>query len=74
MKTGERKSDHIQINLTRDIQSGLANGFEKYHFLHCPLPEFDFKEIDTSVTLFGKKLKFPLMISSMTGGTHRGAG
>jgi isopentenyl-diphosphate delta-isomerase len=66
-----RKSEHIQINLERDVRSGLSNGLERYHFLHEALPDLTFDEIDTSLTLFGKKLAAPILVSSMTGGTEQ---
>lgn len=64
-----RKSDHIQINLDRDVQSGLTTGLEKYRFVHNAIPELDFQNIDLGQTLFGRVLYSPLLISSMTGGT-----
>lgn len=45
------------------------NGFENYRFIHNPIPEIDFDEIDVSTCFLGKKLKSPLLISSMTGGS-----
>jgi isopentenyl-diphosphate delta-isomerase len=68
----QRKSDHIQINLDEDVDfRSLTTGLEKYHFLHQALPEIDLAQIDTSVSFFGKELKAPLLISSMTGGTEQ---
>ncbi|MCW5873484.1 MAG: type 2 isopentenyl-diphosphate Delta-isomerase [Anaerolineales bacterium] len=67
--TGARKADHIRINLEEDVRSGLTTGFEKYSFLHNALPELNLDEIDLSVQVFGKQLRSPLLISSMTGGT-----
>lgn len=66
----ERKDDHIKINLERDVRSALTNGLEKFHFIHEALPELNLGEIDTSLSLFGKKLSAPILISSMTGGTE----
>jgi isopentenyl-diphosphate Delta-isomerase len=69
--TESRKADHIRINLERDVQfRRLTTGFERYRFMHQALPELDLAEIDTSVTLFGKLLSAPILISSMTGGTE----
>jgi isopentenyl-diphosphate delta-isomerase len=66
----ERKVDHIRINLERDVQfPHLTTGLERYRFLHQALPELNLSEIDTTVSLFGKTLKAPLLVSSMTGGT-----
>lgn len=67
--TGARKADHIRINLEEDVRSGLTTGFEKYSFLHNALPELDLAEVDLAVQIFGKQLKSPILISSMTGGT-----
>jgi isopentenyl-diphosphate delta-isomerase len=64
-----RKSEHIKINLEQDVQSGLTNGLERFHFVHEALPELDLELVDTSLTLFGKKLSAPVLVSSMTGGT-----
>jgi isopentenyl-diphosphate delta-isomerase len=66
-----RKADHIRINLDEDVASRLTNGLERYRFMHQALPEIDASEIDTSLTLFGKPLGGPLLISSMTGGTEQ---
>ena len=65
-----RKSDHIKINLEQDVRSGLTNGLDRYHFIHEALPELDLDKVETSFTLFGKKLAAPILISSMTGGTE----
>ncbi|MBI1856437.1 MAG: type 2 isopentenyl-diphosphate Delta-isomerase [Chloroflexi bacterium] len=67
----ERKADHIKINLERDVRSALTTGLENYHFIHEALPELNLDEVDTSLTLFGKQLDAPILISSMTGGTHQ---
>ncbi|MBN1890888.1 MAG: type 2 isopentenyl-diphosphate Delta-isomerase [Thermoflexales bacterium] len=68
---GNRKADHIRINLEEDVASGLTTGLEHYHFLHQALPELDLGRVDTSLVLLGKRLAAPLLISSMTGGTPR---
>ena len=66
----ERKSDHIKINLEQDVRSALTTGLENYHFIHEALPELDLDRIDPSLSLFGKRLAAPILISSMTGGTE----
>lgn len=68
----QRKSDHIRINLEEDVNfHQLTTGLENYHFLHQVLPEIDLARVDTSVSFLGKKLRAPLLISSMTGGTDQ---
>lgn len=71
--TTSRKADHIQINLDNDIQSDLATGLEKLHFIHQALPEIDLDDVEISQQLFGKHLTAPILISSMTGGTQNAA-
>jgi len=68
-----RKSDHIRINLEQDVSSGLTTGLERYRFIHRALPELDLNDVDLSQEIFGKKVKAPLLISSMTGGTQEAA-
>jgi isopentenyl-diphosphate Delta-isomerase len=65
----QRKADHIKINLEQDVRSGLTSGLEDYGFIHEALPELDLNDVDTTLSLFGKKLHSPILISSMTGGT-----
>lgn len=65
----QRKADHIKINLEQDVRSALTSGLENYHFVHEALPELDLNRLDTSLSLFAKKLSSPILISSMTGGT-----
>jgi len=67
----QRKADHIKINLEEDVRSALTTGLEKYHFTHEALPELDLERVDTSLSLFGKPLTSPILISSMTGGTAK---
>ncbi len=65
-----RKTEHIRINLEKDVQfPRLSTGLEHYRFMHQALPEIDLRDVDSRVTLFGKTLNAPILISSMTGGT-----
>src|SRR6266545_3426798 len=65
----QRKADHIKINLEKDVRSALTSGLENYRFIHEAMPELDLNRIDTTLSLFGKKLNSPILVSSMTGGT-----
>jgi isopentenyl-diphosphate delta-isomerase len=72
MTIENRKADHIRINLDEDVGfDRLTVGFERYRFIHQALPELDLKAVDLTTRLFGKTLKAPLLISSMTGGTDQ---
>ncbi|MGB1286957.1 MAG: type 2 isopentenyl-diphosphate Delta-isomerase [Aggregatilineales bacterium] len=67
--TESRKVDHIKINLEENVDfPRLTTGLERYRFMHSAVPELNLADVDTSTTLFGKKLSSPLLISSMTGG------
>lgn len=67
MKTAKRKLEHLRICLSEEVESGY-NGLEDVMFLHEATPEIDFSEIDCSVQFLKKKLSFPFLIASMTGG------
>jgi isopentenyl-diphosphate delta-isomerase len=65
----QRKADHIRINVEEDVSfRNLTTGLDEYYLMHEALPELDFAAVNTEVALFGKALKTPLIISSMTGG------
>lgn len=71
-QTEKRKADHIRINLEEDVQfPHLTTGLERYALRHQALPDLDLQDIDTTLSLFGRKLHYPLLISSMTGGTEQ---
>ncbi len=71
VSTENRKTEHIRINLEKDVQfPRLSTGLENYRFLHQALPELNLREIDSTITLFGKTLSAPIVISSMTGGAE----
>ena len=68
-RTSSRKQQHVEITLAKDVSFRTKSaGFERFEFLHNALPELNFSEIDMSASFLGKKLSFPLIISSMTGG------
>ncbi len=74
MSIEQRKRDHIRICLEEDVQgTGLTAGWSGYRFLHQALPELDLAAVDPSLTLWGRRLGAPLLISSMTGGSDQSA-
>lgn len=66
--TSQRKRDHVSINLNQDVGSGLSNGFERFAFVPEALPELDLEDVRCDTLLFGRHLRQPFLISSMTGG------
>lgn len=68
----QRKADHIDLCATGDV--GFLDKttlFDDVDLIHDAVPELDVDAIDTSVTMFGKKLSAPIVIASMTGGTEK---
>ena len=49
----------------------LTSGFEEVRFVHEALPDLDHGKIDLGADFMGRRLKAPLLISSMTGGPAR---
>src|SRR5205807_440179 len=70
-KTEQRKAEHVNIILKENV-SAEYNYWNDIHLVHDALPEIDLDTIDLSVKFFGKKLRAPLIISSMTGGFGMG--
>ena len=68
-----RKAEHLRINLEQDVASARTTGLERLTFSHESLPEISLDEVDTALELFGRRLKAPLLVSSMTGGTPEAA-
>jgi len=67
---GRRKGDHIALCATGDVGFRTQGPlFDQVRLVHDALPDLDADAIDTSLTVFGKKLRAPLVIASMTGGT-----
>lgn len=68
--TAKRKGEHIRICLQEQVNGvGIETGLERFRFKHNALPELSFQSIELGTSWFGKKLRAPLLVSSMTGGT-----
>ncbi len=64
----ERKQDHLDICTREKVEAG-STGFSDVRLEYRALPEIDFEKIDTRVSFLGRKLKYPIIINAMTGGT-----
>ncbi|WP_223066123.1 type 2 isopentenyl-diphosphate Delta-isomerase [Paenibacillus caui] len=72
--TSERKTEHIRICLQENVEGqGITNGLEQYRFRHNALPELHFDDIRLDTVFLNRKLRTPLLISSMTGGSKAAA-
>lgn len=68
--TNDRKIEHLKIIEEDEAVDRQKRYFDRIHLQHRALPELDRSTVDPSVTFMGKRLSFPLLISSMTGGDH----
>ncbi len=62
-----RKAEHVKVVLGKDVE-GRYRYWNDVQLIHRALPEINFDEIDTTVSLLGKKLAAPIVITGMTGG------
>ena len=70
--TPKRKLDHLELAATEDVGfRRKTNLLECVALIHDSLPELALDELDISTSLFGKRLRSPLLIASMTGGSER---
>jgi isopentenyl-diphosphate delta-isomerase len=72
--TAKRKDSHLDLCATEEVAPAQNSTLlECVQLVHCAMPEMAVEDVDTSAELFGKKLKYPLLITGMTGGTERAA-
>lgn len=62
-----RKSEHVEISLRENVNSHYTY-WQDVDLIHYSIPDIDLDNIDTSVSIFGKKLDYPIIIEGMTGG------
>jgi|HubBroStandDraft_6_1064221.scaffolds.fasta_scaffold159075_2 isopentenyl-diphosphate delta-isomerase len=68
---GERKSDHLAICAKDDVGfRGVSTLLECVRLVHDALPDCKLEDVDTSVAVLGKRLRAPIFIAAMTGGTE----
>jgi len=67
-KISSRKKDHFELSLKKESQYDMSPGFEEIRLMHNALPEIDIDEVDLSRKFLGKQVRYPLMITAMTGG------
>ena len=67
---GRRKDDHLTLCAEGDVGFRAATTLlEGVRLVHDALPELAVDDVDLSVRLLGKRLRAPIVIASMTGGT-----
>ncbi len=69
--TKKRKGDHVDICINKDINYSY-NYFDDIQFVHDALTDLNFEDLDTSAKFINHDLKYPFMITAMTGGYPEG--
>lgn len=70
--TRRRKEEAIEILRSDPAIDRERHYFDRIRLVHRALPDVNLDEVDTSVEFLGRRLTFPLLISSMTGGSSDG--
>ncbi len=68
--TNARKTEAIDALLRDPATDRGRRAFDAFRLRHRALPELDLAAIDPSTRFLGRRLAFPLIIASMTGGDH----
>jgi isopentenyl-diphosphate delta-isomerase len=67
-QTESRKKEHVDLVISKGAQYRKTNGLERFEFIHDALPEISLGSVDLSCDFLQKKLKWPIMITAITGG------
>lgn len=67
-----RKDEHLALAATDAVAfRARTTLLEQVTLVHSALPDLALSDVDTSTRLFGKRLRAPIVIASMTGGTPK---
>lgn len=69
-----RKAQHLDICVDRDeyaVETGSTR-LDEVHLVHHSLPELDASVVDPGLEFLGHRVRLPVFISSMTGGSDAG--
>ena len=70
--TARRKDAHLDLCATGDVEPGQNSTLlECVRLVHCAMPEMAVEDVDLSTPFLGKRLRYPLLVTGMTGGTER---
>lgn len=70
--TGNRKDSHLDLAATEEVEpSQNSTLLECVRLIHCAMPEMAVEDVDLSTPFLGKRLRAPVLITGMTGGTER---
>src|SRR5215831_9549264 len=69
-----RKADHIALCASGEVEfRDKGTLLDEVQLVHDALPDRHYDDIDLTTPLLGKKLRAPVVISGMTGGTPEAA-
>jgi isopentenyl-diphosphate delta-isomerase len=70
--TGNRKDAHLDLCATEEVEpTQNSTLLECVKLIHCAMPEMAVEDVDLSTPFLGKRLRAPVLITGMTGGTER---
>lgn len=72
MTIQQRKKDHIELCLNKDVDSVRRDFWDHITLPHCACPDVSLAEISLETVFLNQTYQAPLLISSMTGGTSEG--
>ena len=64
-----RKEEHIRIAEGKEVNA-QHNFWDDITLIHRAMPEVDYDSIKTRIDFIGNRIDYPMIISSMTGGTE----
>ncbi len=65
-----RKTGHLEICRGESVEHAATTLLEEVRLPHEALPELAAEQVDLTSRFLGRKLRLPLLISGMTGGTE----
>ncbi len=68
-----RKDDHLSLCLSDDVRQPHQHSLDTVRLAYDCLPEINFEDVDLGTSLLGRRLRAPLLIGAMTGGSETGA-
>lgn len=70
--TARRKDSHLDLCATGEVEPAQNSTLlECVRLVHCAMPELSVEEVELGTDFLGKRLRYPLLITGMTGGTER---
>ncbi len=70
--TANRKDAHLDLCATGEVEPAQNSTLlECVRLVHCAMPEMAVDEVNLSTPFLGKSLRYPLLVTGMTGGTER---